>query len=179
MAAPEGNQFWTMRSKHGRDKLFKTPDLMWEAACEYFKWCVDNPLMEVDFRGKDADQVAIPHMRPFTMQGLCFYLGCNTDYFRHFKNNLNLKENEEDKDFYRVIRDIEEITYMQKFEGAASGFLNANIISRDLGLKDNIEKTVQMNKKTTLTLKLNGGSSGNNIRSTGTDQPLSETEGDH
>lgn len=41
-----GNQFWKRRSKHGRDKLFKTPDVLWEAACEYFQWCDDNPLLE-------------------------------------------------------------------------------------------------------------------------------------
>ena len=28
------------------DKLFNTPELLWEAACEYFEWCVDNPLLE-------------------------------------------------------------------------------------------------------------------------------------
>lgn len=26
MAAPKGNQFWMLRSKHGRDKLFATPE---------------------------------------------------------------------------------------------------------------------------------------------------------
>ena len=38
MAAPKGNQFWMLRSKHGRDKLFATPEALWEAACEYFQW---------------------------------------------------------------------------------------------------------------------------------------------
>ena len=43
MAAPKGNQFWKLRSKHGRDKLFATPDLLWQAACEYFEWCDKHP----------------------------------------------------------------------------------------------------------------------------------------
>ena len=43
MAAPKGNKFWMLRSKHGRDKLFATPELLWEAACEYFQWCDENP----------------------------------------------------------------------------------------------------------------------------------------
>ena len=43
MAAPKGNQFWMLRSKHGRDKLFATPEALWEAACEYFQWCDENP----------------------------------------------------------------------------------------------------------------------------------------
>ena len=32
-----------LRSKHGRDKLFATPELLWDAACEYFQWCDENP----------------------------------------------------------------------------------------------------------------------------------------
>ena len=34
MAANLGNQFWKNRSKHGRDKLFATPDLLWQAASD-------------------------------------------------------------------------------------------------------------------------------------------------
>ena len=30
MAAPKNNSFWKMRSKHGRDKIFKTPEIMLE-----------------------------------------------------------------------------------------------------------------------------------------------------
>jgi hypothetical protein len=128
-AAPAGNQFWKLRSKHGRDTLFGSSELMWEAACEYFEWCENNSLMEVDFRGKDANEVEIPKMRAFTMQGLCRYLDCDTSYFRKFKETAS-------KDFFTVITRIEEAIYEQKFTGAAAGFLNANIISRDLGLID-------------------------------------------
>lgn len=132
MAAPEGNQFWKLRSKHGRNKLFESPDLLWEAACEYFEWCDENPLMEVDFKGKDADRVELPKMRAFTLHGLCRYLDCNTEYFRNFKNQERVNA----EDFSSVITRIEEIIYDQKFTGAAAGFLNPNIIARDLGLSD-------------------------------------------
>ena len=67
MAAPKGNQFWKLRSKHGRDKLFTTPELLWEAACEYFEWIDENPLIQIDYRGKDADKVELPHTRPYTI----------------------------------------------------------------------------------------------------------------
>lgn len=129
MAATPGNQFWKLRSKHGRDKLFASPELLWDAACEYFEWCDNHPLIEIDFRGKDADRVELPKMRPYTMHGLCLYLDCNTAYFRQFNEEHN-------KDFSTVITRIEEVVYNQKFTGAASGFLNANIIARDLGLSD-------------------------------------------
>lgn len=132
MAAPKGNQFWKLRSKHGRDKLFKSTELLWEAACEYFEWCDEHPLIAIDFKGKDAEQVNIPKMRPYTLHGLCLYIDCDTSYFRYFKSTLK----EKDKDFLTVIKRIEETIYNQKFTGAASGFLNANIIARDLGLRD-------------------------------------------
>lgn len=28
MGAPKGNQFWKLRSKHGRDKLFSSPEIL-------------------------------------------------------------------------------------------------------------------------------------------------------
>lgn len=132
MAAPEGNQFWRLRSKHGRDKLFATPDLLWEAACEYFEWCNKHPWERVDFKGKDAFEVRIPTERPLTINGLCLYLHCNPAYFRTFKAQLK----EKDQDFNTVINQIEETIYTQKFEGAVVGAFNANIIARDLGLAD-------------------------------------------
>lgn len=135
MSAPIGNQFWKLRSKHGRDKLFATPEILWEEACKYFEWCDNNPLIEIDYKGKDADRVEIPKMRAYTMQGLCLFLDCNVGYFNDFKRSDKGKE----KDFSVVITRIEETVYTQKFTGAAAGFLNANIISRDLGLADKRE----------------------------------------
>lgn len=144
MAAPEGNQFWKIRSKHGRDKLFSTSDVLWEAACEYFEWCDENPWVETKTKTKAIsvgeekteaeldESTSAPNARPYTITGLCIYLGCNTQYLNHFKSNLS----EDEQDFSIVITRIEETIYTQKFEGAAVGAFNANIIARDLGLKD-------------------------------------------
>lgn len=144
MAAPAGNQFWKLRSKHGRDKLFESPELLWEAACEYFQWCEDNPLKELDFRGKDATEVVLPKMRAFTMQGLCLFLDCNTVYFNQFESALKEKNDDVSKDFSKVVTRIRETIYNQKFTGAAAGFLNANIIARDLGLSDKTDSNVKL-----------------------------------
>jgi hypothetical protein len=139
MAAPKGNQFWKLRSKHGRDKLFASPELMWEAACEYFQWCEENPLYEM--RGFAYQGVVtkeqFPKMRAMTLSQLCFYLNCNESYFRIFK--AQLPEGEEG--FNTVIKEIETIIYNQKFQGASADLLNANIIARDLGLSDRSDIT--------------------------------------
>lgn len=153
--APKGNKFWMLRSKHGRDKLFVTPQLLWEAACEYFQWCEDNPFYEaeqaksqpkahVDDEGKvtfPPNIIELPKMRPYTLQGLCIYLDCNTKYFNDFGDSLAGKEDKLSTDFSEVITRIREVIYNQKFSGAASGFLNANIIARDLGLADKTDFT--------------------------------------
>jgi hypothetical protein len=139
MAAPKGNQFWKLRSKHGRDKLFATPELLWEAACEYFQWVEDNPLYETKafaYQGTVKKEV-LPKMRAMLMDQLCFYLHCNEAYFRQFKASLP----EGEKDFSTVIADIEKTIYVYKFQGAAADLLNANIIARDLGLTERSDIT--------------------------------------
>lgn len=129
MVAPVGNSFWKQRSSHGRKPIFSTPDDLWNAACEYFEWVEANPLRETKafhFQGTVVmDEV--PKMRAMTMMGLCFYLDIGTSTFHDYKQN---------EDFSEVIAKIEQVIFTQKFEGAAADLLNANIISRELGLAD-------------------------------------------
>lgn len=132
MSAPIGNNFWELRSSHGRKTLFEDHIKMWEAACEYFLWCNDNPIEDPRSFGQRKIQ------RPYTMQGLCRYLDASTAYFRQFK--LESKEGERE-DFLSVITRIEETVYQQKFENAAIGVYNQSIIARDLGLREQSEIT--------------------------------------
>lgn len=141
MSFPVGNEFWKNRSKHGRDALFATASLLWDAATEYFDWCQQNPLIEIDYVGKE--RVEKPKMRAFTLHGLCIYLDCNTQYFKTYKSRLD-RETQAGRDFDTVITRIEEVIYEQKFTGAAAGFLHPNIIARDLGLADKIDKVEQV-----------------------------------
>lgn len=138
MAAPEGNQFWKLRSKHGRDILFASPELLWEAATEYFEHTDGRKWQKTEYNGKDAIKCLVPNETPYTLTGLCLYLGCGSAYFRNFKPNAS-------EEFKTVITRIEEVIYTQKFEGASVGAFNANIIARDLGLADKKE----VDKKTT------------------------------
>lgn len=136
-----GNQFWKLRAKHGRDKLFETPQLLWDAACEYFEWCDENPLKEQKafaYQGK-ISKTELYKMRAYTLTGLCLYLDCTDAYFRAFKS----QERKDGKDFITVIEKIEKTIYTQKFTGAAADLLNANIIARDLGLSDKIEASTK------------------------------------
>lgn len=153
--APKGNQFWKLRSKHGRDKLFETPTKLWEAACEYFEWCEQNPLFESKafaYQG-EITTATLPKMRAMTLSGLCFYLNCAESYFREFKSNVP----KDGEDFLTVISEIESVIYNQKFQGAAADLLNANIIARDLGLSEKTDFTSKGEQIKSPVLKLPDG----------------------
>lgn len=144
-----GNEFWKLRSKHGRDRLFKTPELLLEACGEYFQWCQDNPFKEqLAFHAQGVvTKTTVDKMRPFTIQGLCSYLDCNTHYINEFEEALKGKTDKLSRDFSAILTHVRETIYNQKFSGAASGFFNANIIARDLGLQDKQEIAIDSNKK--------------------------------
>lgn len=142
MSAPKKNQFWKLRSKHGRNKLFASPDLLWKAACEYFEHTDSRKWIKKDWVGKDALEVEREADTPYTISGLCIYLDCSETYFNHFLKSLEGKEDKESKDFIEVVTRVKQIIYTQKFEGAAVGMFNHNIIARDLGLKDKVDAEV-------------------------------------
>lgn len=135
MPATPGNQFWKLRSKHGRDLIFSSPAILWEAAVEYFEATDKRKWIRKDWVGKDAKEVNRETDTPYTMTGLYVFLDIVTSTWTNYKTN---------KDFLDVITRIEQIIYTQKFEGAAVGAYNANIIARDLGLKE----TQEINQKT-------------------------------
>lgn len=145
MAAPKKNQFWKLRSKHGKDRIFKTPEDLWKATCEYFEHCDANPLKEEKLFHYQGTVISHESnkLRAYTLTGLCLYLGCDESYFRSFKS-IAKKENKEnkEKDYLTVITRIEKTIYDQKFTGAAADLLNPNIIARDLGLKDSKDISV-------------------------------------
>ena len=158
MAAPKGNEFWKARSTHGKEKIFSTPEILWDAACQYFQWCLDNPLMEAVVISKGIRKVVkdeesgedkaiveylidVPKMRAMTVIGLCIFLDISTQTFLDYYNNK-----EDAYEGYLVVTTrIKEIIRSQKFEGAAAGFLNANIIARDLGLAE--KKDIELTNK--------------------------------
>lgn len=126
-----GNQYWRVRISPGRAREY-TPEQLAEGANEYFEFIEQNPFREQDFRGKDANEVKINRMRPMTIEGLCNALEITTHTFYNY---------EKIDAYFHITKRIRQIIEAQQFEGAASGFLNANIIARKLGLGDKSELT--------------------------------------
>ncbi|TET59599.1 MAG: DNA-packaging protein [Candidatus Stahlbacteria bacterium] len=134
-----GNSFWKVRSSHGRNPIFKKPNDLWDACLQYFTWVEENPLKEeklFSFQG-ETHTGEINKIRAMTIGGLCIFLGVSRDTWKNYKKK---------KDFLVVTSEVEEIIKSQKFEGAAADLLNANIIARDLGLKEKTELTGENGK---------------------------------
>lgn len=127
MPAPIGNQFWKLRSKHGRDKIFQTPEMLWEAAQEYFEATDRRKWVKKDWVGKDAIPVERETDTPYTLSGMFVFFDINKTTWDTYRQR---------EDFSAVVARIEQIMNTQKFEGATVGAFNANIIARDLGLRE-------------------------------------------
>lgn len=124
-----GNQAWRARSSHGRKPKFASADELESACFEYLQWAEDNPLITIElvkYQG-EAQRVEVPKMRAVTIAGLCNFLDITHETWTKYRERSDLSE---------VTSRIDSIIYQMKFEGAAADMLNANIISRELGLAD-------------------------------------------
>jgi len=132
MPAPKGNKFWEARSRHGRKPKFESPSMLWEGCIDYFNWVEENPLYETKVFHSQGDitKTEVPKMRAMTTSGLCIFLDITLETWTQYRKK---------EGFSDITKRADEIIYNQKFEGAAGDFLNANIIARDLGLKDSKE----------------------------------------
>lgn len=132
----KGNQFWKQRNKHGRDKLFASPELLWESACEYFEWCNANPIIVTKSNSgtQGSSNEIKEHQRPFTKQGLFFYLECSDTWLTNFKKECT-------SDFLRVIHAIEQTIENQQIEHAMVGVFNSNLVARIQGIKEQSDVT--------------------------------------
>ncbi len=137
MPAPKHNKFWEARTTHGRDKLFADEEILWAAAVEYFEWVEENPLQGAKLfkikNDEDKDEIieeSYSKMRAMTIEGLRLFLDISHTTWANYKQH---------KDFIAVTEKIDDVIRSQKFAGAAADLLNANIIARDLGLRDRTE----------------------------------------
>ena len=125
------NTYWKFRKKHGRERIFETPEELLNQCIAYFKWCDENPLKKSEIvKYKDyAELMEVPLVRAYTKEGLADF--CEVSQYKTISNYK-----EYSTDFLQVITYVENVIYNQKFTNAAAGLLNSNIIARDLGLSE-------------------------------------------
>ena len=148
MAAPKGNNYWTLRTTDGRDFEYSSPDELWAECVSYFEWVQSNPLKEQKafHTNGQITKTNVTKMRAMTISGLCLFLGICEKTWANYRDR---------KDFLQVTTRAEKIIYTQKFEGAAADLLNPNIIARDLGLTDKSDVKTEIR----ITRKIHAGDS--------------------
>ena len=129
MQFQKGNKFWLARSSHGRNPIFSNPEQLRNACYEYFEWVENNPLYEEKiFHAQGViTKDTVAKIRAMTISGLCLFLDICENTWTNYKKQ---------PDFLSITLEVEKVIYNQKFTGAASDLLNANIIARELGLAD-------------------------------------------
>jgi hypothetical protein len=133
-AALIGNKFYLRVSKHGRDKLFKSPKLLWEAAEEYFTHVDNNPWTKVEHKGSKAKAVNVNVRVPYTMEGLTNYLKCSINYFNTFERTISVDDPDREGFLY-TINLIRQVVRENKLTGASAGFFKENVIMYWEGLR--------------------------------------------
>ena len=126
----KGVKPWLARATVGAPQLYACPNLLTQAIHEYFEWIEQNPLTseKVGFSFGNAVVHQLKHPRAMTKTGLAMFLGVTIDTLYDWKKTR--------PDLKPVIEWAEGCIWNQKIEAAGAGLLNANIISRELGLAD-------------------------------------------
>jgi hypothetical protein len=132
MAAPKGNKYYLLRSKDGREKDYLTPEDLWKACCKYFLYVETHPLKEQKAfsTALGIKKTTLTKKRAMTLAGLRVRIGLSESGYNEYRKR---------QEYSWVTKAVDDIMYTQKFEGAAAGLLNPNIIARDLGLKDHTD----------------------------------------
>jgi hypothetical protein len=108
MSAPKENQYWKLRCKHGRCKIFKSPESLWKYSCEYLEW-VDSDFwfkIEVVKSGDRAGEILrVPAKTPYTLTGLFLYLDIDENTWQRYRNE------ETYTDFWAIVNRIDNIIY--------------------------------------------------------------------
>lgn len=123
-------ELWEVAKKGvGQPPKFESPEQMLHRAYDYFAWCKEHPLIEPKAFSSQGEVIYgdTIKMRAMTQEGLCVFLNVSVATWHNYKAK---------PEYLEVTKHIEGIMRDQKFSGAAAGFLNPNIIARDLGLKD-------------------------------------------
>ncbi len=140
-AIESGKEWW--RPKEGRPRLYNSPQELWEDCVEYFQETDKRKWNEVQFNGKDAKECKVPTDTPYTLPGLYLSLGIDHKTWVDYEGR---------EGFSPITSRVRNIIYTQKFEGAAVGAFNANIIARDLGLKEQSDVNLNDSRKQTADL---------------------------
>lgn len=116
----------------GATTISNTPEQLWEAAIDYFRWCDENPIKakKTIASGKvGGSKVEVEFKRPYTIEGLCLHTGMSRRYIDDLKqgsdkNNL----------WFQTMEKILYVIYTDNLEGALVDLYNPIMVSKVLGM---------------------------------------------
>ena len=135
MSNQKGKKYWQKRKKIGRPKEFSTPEELWNEFCAYCAEVDENPIKKAEIIKSGfmaGTTFEVPLARPYNWDGFEDWIFEKRGFvkFNDYKSNKDGRY----EDYAWVIERIKKVMRTQKFEGAAAGLFNPNIIAYDLGL---------------------------------------------
>lgn len=118
--------------KSGRNVVTNTPQELWEAAIEYFKWCDEHPIkiQKMISVGKEAGTPYYESKRrPYTVKGLCLHCGITERYLEDIS-----KTKSADSEYVFVVSRILYAIATQNIEMALIGEYNPILVSKLLNI---------------------------------------------
>lgn len=120
----------------GRPRTWESPEELKADIDAYFKWADDNPI-EITYparTGNDGKPLTYDSARPYTVEGLCRYLGCDR------KTLINYQKAEGYEEYHELLDEAKNRIAEQKLERGLAGTSPAAVTIFDLknnhGYKD-------------------------------------------
>lgn len=112
----------------GRVKVSNTPEELGQNACDYFKWCEDNPIIvkNVVMSGTSAGKmVDMEKPRVYTVRGLCLHCGITEEWLRDVR-----RSKDESNPMFAIVSKILYVIYVQNIEYAMVDSFNPILTSK-------------------------------------------------
>ncbi len=120
-----------------KQKYIESPEKLWEYFTDYVQHEKDNPMLKVEYVGKDGERVLTPLQVPITFEGFECWLA-DKDIITHLGDYSSNRDGAYESYSPIIIR-IRNNCFAQNFKGAAVNLFNANLIAKKLGLVDKKE----------------------------------------
>lgn len=117
-----------------KHKYIESPEKMWELFEEYVIHEKKNPMLKVEYVGRDGKKVDTRLDVPITFMGFELYLQ-DENVIQDLGDYVSDKSSRY-KEYATIITRIQNNCYHQNFKGASVNLFNANLIARKLGLVD-------------------------------------------
>lgn len=106
-----------------------TPEKLYNKCNDYFNHVKNNPIIKTKretYKGEVKEYIEEIE-RPYTIEGLCIFLEISVKTFNYWND---------DEELCNIVTYAREIIRNDKLSGATAGVYNANIVIRDLSLRD-------------------------------------------